>query len=357
MMKNFTFICLAFLVFIHAFLIAQKPYRGAEYRTIQTHQYGRFEVRMKSAAGSGVVSSFFTIRDYWADGLSSTENWREIDFEALGKYTDKFQTNIISAYENHHEELHTLLYNPHVSFHTYAFEWTPSSIKFFINDQLIRIDNGNYIGTFQEGQKIMMNIWQPIWIDWVGEFDESILPIYAFYDWVKYYAYTPGAGNYGSDNNFSYDWSDDLDFFDNSRWQKATHTWETNNAQFVQQNAVIQDGFLILCLTDNTTSGYSGDPLSIIKNNDMPISKNLIVYPNPFNSSLLINLPVQINNQIKNFSLFDLNGRALISIDDKTLLQNNINISFKNKNLSSGIYYCQLSTVSKSFNFKVTYIR
>ena len=125
----------------------------------------------------------------------------------------------------------------------------------------------------------------------------------------------------------------------------------------MQQNAVIQDGFLILCLTDNTTSGYSGDPLTIIKNNYMPISKNLIAYPNPFNSSLLINLPVQINNQIKNFSLFDLNGRALISINDKTLLQDNINISFKNKNLSSGIYYCQLSTVSKSFNFKVTYIR
>ena len=357
MMKKFTFICVVFLIFIHAFLMAQKPYRGAEYRTIQTHQYGRFEVRMKSAAGSGVVSSFFTIRDYWADGLSSTENWREIDFEALGNYTDKFQTNIISAYESHHEDLHTLLYNPHTGFHTYAFEWTPSYIKFFIDDQLIRSDNGNYIGTFQEGQKIMMNIWQPIWVDWVGEFDESILPIYAFYDWVKYYAYTPGNGNYGSDSNFSYDWSDDLDFFDNSRWQKASHTWDSNNAQFVQQNAVIQDGFLILCLTDNITSGYSGDPLSSVEDIDMPISKNLKVYPNPFNSSLFINVPVQINNQIKKFSLFDLNGRAIISINDKTLLKDKINISFKNKNLSSGIYYCQVSTLSKSYNFKVTYIR
>ena len=39
---------------------------------------------------------------------------------------------------------------------------------------------------------------------WVGEFDESILPVYAYYDWVKYYSYTPGEGTYGSFNNFSF---------------------------------------------------------------------------------------------------------------------------------------------------------
>ena len=35
----------------------------------------------------------------------------------------------------------------------------------------------------------------PIWENWVGEFDESILPVYAYYDWVKYYSYTPGEGH------------------------------------------------------------------------------------------------------------------------------------------------------------------
>ena len=28
----------------------------------------------------------------------------------------------------------------------------------------------------------MMNIWQPIYDDWVGDFNPSILPVYAFYD-------------------------------------------------------------------------------------------------------------------------------------------------------------------------------
>ena len=241
-----------FFVFC-SIVLSQKPYRGAEYRTIENHQYGRFEIRMKPAFGSGVVSSFFTIKDYWAEGLNGTANWREIDFETLGQHTNKIQTNIITAYETHHVELHTLMYNPHVGFHTYAFEWTPEHIKFFIDDQLVRNDENTYVQTLESGQKIMMNIWQPIWEDWVGPFDESILPVYAFYDWVKYYTYTPGTGDYGSDNNFTLDWVDDFDYFDSDRWEKATHTWTANNAQFVQENAVLQYGYLILCLTNNTT--------------------------------------------------------------------------------------------------------
>ena len=35
----------------------------------------------------------------------------------------------------------------------------------------------------------------------------------------------------------------DFDFFNNQIWQKATHSWSANNAQFVQQNAVLQDGY------------------------------------------------------------------------------------------------------------------
>ena len=222
---------------------------------------------MKTAVGSGVVSSFFTIDDYWANGQSSTSNWREIDFEALGNLTNAIQTNIITAYETHHEEIINTPFYPYESFHVYAFEWTPVSIKFFIDDELVRQDYNDYVSTHNTGQKIMMNIWQPIWENWVGAFDETILPVYAYYDWVKYYSYTPGEGTYGSFNNFSFVWEDDFDFFNNQIWQKATHSWSANNAQFVQQNAVLQDGYLILCLTDSLSYGYSGGELSVLESN------------------------------------------------------------------------------------------
>ena len=350
-------ITLILFFILSTIVFSQKPYRGAEYRTIENYQYGRFEVRMKSALGSGIVSSFFTINDYWAEGLSNTENWKEIDFEVLGQHTNKIQTNIITAYETHHVELHTLLYNPHVGFHTYAFEWTPDNISFYIDDQLVRHDENNYIQTLDSGQKIMMNIWQPIWEDWVGPFDENVLPVYAFYDWVKYYSYTPGSGDYGSNNNFTLDWVDDFDYFNFDRWQKATHTWSANNAQFVQENAVLQYGYLILCLTDNTTSGYSGDPLGISEKNNNNQIKTLIVYPNPFNSSFTIQVPGDINKKIKNINIVDINGKSVYSTNRFHNKNGILRVTLKNESLPSGLYYGRLETEDKNHIFKLTYIQ
>ena len=350
-------ITLILFFILSTIVFPQKPYRGAEYRTIENYQYGRFEVRMKSAFGSGIVSSFFTINDYWAEGLSNTENWKEIDFEVLGQHTNKIQTNIITAYETHHVELHTLLYNPHVGFHTYAFEWTPDNISFYIDDQLVRHDENNYIQTLDSGQKIMMNIWQPIWEDWVGPFDENVLPVYAFYDWVKCYSYTPGSGDCGSNNNFTLNWVDDFDYFNFDRWQKATHTWSANNAQFVQENAVLQYGYLILCLTDNTTSGYSGDPLGISEKNNNNQIKTLIVYPNPFNSSFTIQVPGDINKKIKNINIVDINGKSVYSTNRFHNKNGILRVTLKNESLPSGIYYGRLETEDKNQIFKLTYIQ
>jgi beta-glucanase (GH16 family) len=338
-------------------LFSQRPYRGAEYRTIDTFQYGRFEIRMKSASGSGTVSSFFTINDYWAEGISGSENWQEIDWEALGQYSNKFQTNIITAYETSHEQLHTLQYNPHVGFQTYAFEWTPDHIDFYINGQLIRRDSNSYVSTFNSRQKIMMNIWQPIWEDWVGAFDPSILPIYAFYDWVRYYSYTPGLGDSGTDNNFTFEWMDNFNFFDQSRWQKATHTWNGNNSQFVQENAVLEEGYLILCLTDNLTSGYSGDPLELYNDERATGIENLTIFPNPFNSSFDIKIPGHINNGLSEVKLINLKGETIYRSKKVFIKNNTITFNTKNNLLSSGLYFGILETGQGIYKFKVTYVQ
>ncbi len=53
----------------------------------------------------------------------------------------------------------------------------------------------------------MMNIWNPVYTNWVGNFNSLTLPCASIYDYVKYSSYTPGAGNYGTDNNFTLEWS------------------------------------------------------------------------------------------------------------------------------------------------------
>ena len=53
-MKHFlvAHLCAVCLVLPLNHTAAQKPYRGAEYRTIAAMTYGRFEVRMRTAAGA-----------------------------------------------------------------------------------------------------------------------------------------------------------------------------------------------------------------------------------------------------------------------------------------------------------------
>jgi len=339
-------------------VLSQKPYHGAEYRTVESFLYGRFEARMKTASGSGVVSSFFSIRDFWAEGLGDPQNWCEIDFEGLGNQNYSIQTNIISAGETHHEELLDMLSSPHENFTTYAFEWTPDYIAFFINDSIVRYSNDSYVSSFIYPQKVMMNIWQPIWEDWVGIFNPDVLPVYAFYDWVKYYNYTPGFGTSGSENNFSLEWVDNFNYFDDSRWQKATHSWYSNNAQFIQGNAVFRYGNLILCLTSNTTSGYNPTPLGTNLEHDKFIqTKESPIYPNPFNSNLLISLSNQEQKELTGINIFDLSGKIIFNKKFAKNTDSYIKIDFSNSSLSSGVYFVEIIFTSKKQFLKTTYLR
>ena len=68
-MLRLFYIGLAFLTLTFA-----KPYRGGELRTLQDYRYGRFEVRMKSAAGDGVISSFFTLDENFKSLLDKISN-------------------------------------------------------------------------------------------------------------------------------------------------------------------------------------------------------------------------------------------------------------------------------------------
>ena len=290
-----------------------KPYKGGELRTEDSFQYGRFEVRMKSAQGNGVVSSFFTFRDYWAEGLTSSSYWNEIDFEWLGNYDSKVQTNLIIQNAWDLPELVDLDVNPHEDFHTYAIEWTPVNVNFFIDDQLIRSVNNFYTDSLYFEQKLMMNIWQATYEDWVGEFDPSILPVYAFYDWVKYYAYVPNSGNAGTDNDFILLWTDNFDYYDASRWDKANHTWDGNNSDLIYSNVVFEYGHLILCLTNSTETGYNGDPLQIDTSSNLPATISIgSAYPNPFNHELRLPISI-IEPGSVTYAIYDLKGRIMSS--------------------------------------------
>ncbi len=251
-MKTKILIFILLLVFSAQINILSRDFKGAEYRTKLSYTYGRFEVRMKSAYREGMLSSFFT----YYDGGGGIGNWNEIDIEIMGRYFDNVQFNTITPNQTNHVAHKPMQTSPHQDYHIYAFEWTPEYVAWFIDGVEFIKQTGPHIQTLTLPQKIMMNIWNPLYENWAGVFIPEALPAFAYYDWVSYYAYTPNSGTYGTGNNFSLDWTDNFDSWDTTRWDKATHTFNGNNCDFIHENAVFDDGKLILCLTNNTNIGY-----------------------------------------------------------------------------------------------------
>jgi len=240
------------LIFSQLSFVQAKDLKGAEYRTKEDYLYGRFEVRMKAPYREGMLASFFT---YWTGGEGI---WNEIDVEIMGRYDDNVQFNTITPTQSGNHVGHYPMINaPNLDYHVYAFEWAPQYVSWFVDGVLVLRQLGEHIQTLTKPQKIMMNIWPPQYENWAGVLDPLTLPVFAFYDWVSYYSYTPGTGNYGTGNNFTQIWTDNFDSWDTSRWDKATHTWGGNNSDFITENAVFSNGNLILCLTNSTNIGYT----------------------------------------------------------------------------------------------------
>jgi len=243
--------------FVFSGMAGAKNFKGAEYRTNDAFLYGRFEVRMKSTPVEGVLSTFFTYFDGTPEDPWATNKWNEIDLEVIGRYRNDVQFNTITPGQTNHVSHIWTDFDPADDYHTYAFEWTPDYVSWYIDGVMVRKQTGSHIQTITRAQKLMMNTWNPAYTNWVGTMPVSSLPAFTFYDWVSYATYTPGSGTFGEGNNFTPSWKDEFDTFDESRWSKATHSFEGNNCDFIPENAVIKNGKLILCLTNPTNIGYT----------------------------------------------------------------------------------------------------
>lgn len=220
---------------------------GAEIYSKQSVKYGRWETRMQTAATPGTVSSFFT---YYDNSSNQGEPWREIDIEVLGSKPNGFQSNVILASgSNLYRNFHTQSNDLSKGFHTYNLTWTPDSVVWRLDGALVRKETRTAVlpPLQEKNQSYRMNLWSSTSVDWVGSLDLSKLPIYQVVNWMRYSAYTPGAGP--DKSNFTESWVDDFTSFNSVRWSKGDWTFETNQAKFSPTNLSIRDGYLVLALT------------------------------------------------------------------------------------------------------------
>lgn len=227
-----------------------KPYKGGEILSSQTYLYGRMEMRMRMARGSGILSTFFTYKD--GSEIEGTF-WEEIDIEVFGKDDARtWQSNIITGVgtrttsEGDHEHPTSLADD----YHTYALEWTPDYVAWELDGVEVRRTTGGQVSDLTNPQSLRFNLWAANIESWVGPFDTSALPQYQYVNWIKYYRYEGGQ--------FVHEWTDDFDAFDAARWSRADWTFGENLVDFDPNNVLVQEGTLILALTLEGQTGFNG---------------------------------------------------------------------------------------------------
>lgn len=229
---------------------------SGEVLTREAFLYGRFETRMQSVQGEGVVSSFFLYNRDLACNWPAENN--EIDIEMTGNLASsvQFTTHYPGPWSS--TQILPTAFNPHDGMHEYAFEWEPGIVRWFIDGQLVYTQNSSYVNGLMYPMRIMMNLWAADAPDWVGIWDPSIMPAQSRYDYVRYYTYTPGAGNAGSNDNFTLSWSDDFEILDAERWEFSEFGgFGGNFCSFVSTNTDVIDGELRLTMTEPLASTNS----------------------------------------------------------------------------------------------------
>lgn len=242
--------------FAYTHPVIAKPYKAAEIYSQQTYKYGRYEVRMQAAKGSGVLSTFFTYKN---GSEQPGVFWEEIDIEIFGKNNaTQWQSNVIIGTNRptaKTEGVHTMPYSLGDGYHTYVLEWTPSYIAWFVDGtQIRRINGGQFVTGLTSQQDMRFNLWAANIDEWVGPWNDNILPVYQFINYIEYKPWVAATNSFGTG------WRDDFNNFDSARWGKANWTFGENRADFEPNNVVVKNGILVLALTREGQTGYTGTP-------------------------------------------------------------------------------------------------
>jgi endo-1,3-1,4-beta-glycanase ExoK len=145
-----------------------KPFSSGEVQSGDEYRYGYFEVQMRAARGSGLVSGFFTYTR--PDG---EHTWDEIDIEILGRNTRRIQLTYFQGGQRQAVTL-PLRFDAAARMHTYAFEWRPTHIRWYVDGRLLHEVRGEGLAIPQRQQRLYLHLWNSSTLtDWLGPISRS----------------------------------------------------------------------------------------------------------------------------------------------------------------------------------------
>lgn len=156
----------------------EKAFFGAQLHRSGNNHFGDYEVFMKAARGSGLVSAFFVYT-----GPFFEDPHDEIDFEILGRDTKKVWINAFSDGTDMPGEWIDLGADGSTKPLLYRMEWREDSITWYVDGQLIKKVTSDDIDIPQNDGKVYLSLWagnkkQKEWLGPVTEDTEAQMSVY-----------------------------------------------------------------------------------------------------------------------------------------------------------------------------------
>lgn len=150
---------------------AEKPYSSGEISTHETYQHGYFEARLRMPRGPGLVVGVFTYTR-----PEGEDSWNEIDMELLGRDTRTLELTYHVAGEAKKQEVR-LPFDAAEGFHTYAFEWRPDAIIWYVDNVVVHEARGDAIERMDRNQRFYVSLWNSTELfRWVGRINPAQAP-------------------------------------------------------------------------------------------------------------------------------------------------------------------------------------
>lgn len=147
-----------------------QPYASDELDSIAKYGYGTYTVQMQAAAGSGIVSTFFTYVNTTPNGPETND---EIDVEIPGARTTTLEATYYKLGGPGVEHTIQLPFDASLAMHTYAIAWFPDSISWIVDGQVLYTANGSPSTLPTNPSTLIVNFWTGNTADivsWLGPF-------------------------------------------------------------------------------------------------------------------------------------------------------------------------------------------
>lgn len=164
-----------------------KDFSCAEVQSQKFYGHGTYEARMRPAAGSGIISGFFSYAGPPHGADKTQERWISLTF--VGKDLKALLLGYNVSGRTHRHTVN-VEFDPSAAMNDYAIQWTPQLVRWLVNGQLVHtLDIGPAERQSKVPGKIFVSLRNGVGDDqsaWMGSFEYDGRPMITTYEYIAF---------------------------------------------------------------------------------------------------------------------------------------------------------------------------